>query len=121
MCSALLPVVRHEVRVSSCGCICLRAHIRACPFSCAAYESSSSRHAVRARKLYVLLIFARLFTPLRIHCATALALAAALNPWLWHIWVQQYSGNANFVLATTIVHALALTAGVVNIVSGACD
>jgi hypothetical protein len=51
---------------------------------------------------------------------TALALAAALNPLLWRLWVQLYTGNANFVLATTIVHSLALTAGVVNIVSGAC-
>lgn len=50
----------------------------------------------------------------------ALALAAALNPVLHRLWVQQYTGNANFVLATTIVHSLALTAGVVNIVGGAC-
>lgn len=50
----------------------------------------------------------------------ALALAAALNPVLYHLWVHLYTGNANFVLATTIVHSLALTAGVVNIVSGAC-
>lgn len=51
---------------------------------------------------------------------TALALAAALNPVLYHLWVHLYTGNANFVLATTIVHSLALTAGVVNIVGGAC-
>ena len=50
----------------------------------------------------------------------ALALAAALNPLLHRLWVHQYTGNANFVLATTIVHSLALTAGVVNIVGGAC-
>lgn len=54
-------------------------------------------------------------------CCAALALAAALNPVLWRLWVQQYSGNANFVLATTIVHSLALTAGAVNMVSGACS
>ena len=50
----------------------------------------------------------------------ALGLAAALNPVLYRLWVHLYTGNANFVLATTIVHSLALTAGVVNIVGGAC-
>jgi len=56
-----------------------------------------------------------------LECArAALALAAALHPALYHLWVQLYTGNANFVLATTIVHSLALTAGVVNIVSCAC-
>ena len=63
-------------------------------------------------------------TPLLTLCsriAAALALAASLNPLLWRLWVQQYTGNANFALATTIVHSLALTAGVVNIASGACD
>ena len=52
---------------------------------------------------------------------TALALAAAVNPLLWRLWVQQYTGNANFVLATTIVHSLALTVGVANTVGGACE
>lgn len=51
---------------------------------------------------------------------TALVLAAALNPVLWHLWVERYTGNANFVLATTIVHALALTTGVVDVAASAC-
>ncbi len=50
----------------------------------------------------------------------ALALAATLNPVLWHLWVERYTGNANFVLATTIVHSVALTTGVVDLASRAC-
>lgn len=49
----------------------------------------------------------------------ALATAAVLNPVLWRHWVVEYRGNANFVLATTIVHALALISAIVGSVSGA--
>jgi len=39
----------------------------------------------------------------------ALMTAAGMHPVLLHLWVERYTGNANFVLATTIVHALAIT------------
>ena len=40
---------------------------------------------------------------------SAIGVANVMNPVLQRLWVEQYTGNANFVLATTIVHALALT------------
>jgi len=45
----------------------------------------------------------------------ALLLASVLNPLLMHLWVERYTGNANFVLATCIIHALALTTAVVDL------
>ena len=44
----------------------------------------------------------------------ALAVAFTMHPVLLDLWVERYTGNANFVLATTIVHALALTTLVVR-------
>jgi hypothetical protein len=44
----------------------------------------------------------------------ALAVAFTMHPVLLDLWVERFTGNANFVLATTIVHALAITTLVVR-------
>ena len=44
----------------------------------------------------------------------ALAVAFTMHPVLLELWVERYTGNANFVLATTIVNALAITSLVVR-------
>ena len=56
--------------------------------------------------------------PFLTHLCAALLLASVLNPILSRIWVENYTGNANFVLATCIAHALALTTATVDLVGG---
>jgi len=84
LCLALLPLVLHEVQPPAA------AHRWACR------AELLSRQQLRSMRVLFIV-------------SAALLLAGLLNPPLWRLWVESFRGNANFVLATTIVQALALT------------